>query len=383
MKKVTMKPLVHREQVCIGIYFEYEKELSDLIKQTKEFTFTQTHKCWYAIDTGRHSRLKVYQTMRKMGIQVDYSAYQDLLDEKKSLARERAANLRVSAVDAVAKQMKLKGYSNQSIRTYVNQFDQFLRFYPTSLPTEIGEDEIREYLLYLIDKRKLSRSTQNQAINAIKFFYEHVNGEPRKVYYLERPFKEKRLPTVLSQEDVLKLFEATDNMKHRLMLMLIYSAGLRRGELLNLKTADLDFARMTVFVRGGKGRKDRQTVLAQTLKPLFDEYHAIFRPTWWLFEGTNGSKYSARSLQQVLKKSLDKAGLNKEVTLHTLRHSFATHLLESGTSTRYIQTLLGHESPKTTEIYAHVTRFGMDKLRSPLDQLRADKMLGSGAEKEE
>lgn len=381
--RVTMKPLFHREQTCIGVFFEYTIQLTGLIKQTKEFTYSSTHRCWYTIDTGRQSRLNVYQTLRGLGIRVDYSAYQDLLDEKKSLARERSANFRLLAVEAVEKKMKLKGYSALSVRTYVSQFDQFLKFYPTLLPTEIGENEIREYLLYLVDKKKLSRSAQNQAINAIKFFYEQVNGEPRKVYYLERPFKEKKLPTVLSQVDVLRLFEATDNLKHRLMLMLIYSAGLRRAELLNLKTADLDFSRMTVFVRGGKGRKDRQTVLAQALKPIVDEYHATYRPTWWLFEGLNGTKYSGRSLQQVLKQSLKKAGLSEQVTLHTLRHSFATHLLESGTSTRYIQTLLGHESPKTTEIYAHVTRFGLDKLRSPLDQLQADKMLRSGGEKEE
>ena len=176
----------------------------------------------------------------------------------------------------------------------------------------------------------------------------------------------------------MNVFEALDNLKHKTMLMLIYSAGLRRSEMLNLRIGDVDFNRSIVFIRGGKGHKDRQTVLSQNLIPLLQQYLNEFAPGFWLFEGPKGERYSASSLQQIFKRAAKKAGVKKIVRLHMLRHSFATHLLESGTSTRYIQVLLGHESPKTTEIYAQVSRFALDKIQSPLDQMIIKKKVEGG-----
>jgi site-specific recombinase XerD len=192
--------------------------------------------------------------------------------------------------------------------------------------------------------------------------------------------KDKKLPEVLSQQEVVQLFEATDNLKHRVMLMLLYASGLRRSELLTLRVGDVDFDRAVVLIRGGKGRKDRHSVLAHSLIPIIEQYLNMYRPAFWLFEGLNGERYSATSLQQVLKRAVSRAGIRKHVRLHMLRHSFATHLLEAGTSTRYIQVLLGHESPKTTEVYAKVTRFGLDKVVSPLDQIVASRQLRGDSE---
>jgi len=248
-------------------------------------------------------------------------------------------------------------------------------FYPDVHPVDLSDTEIRNYMLFLVEKKKLSASTQNQSINAIKFFYEKVLLQDRKVYYLERPMKEKRLPEVLSQEDVLAIFDALDNVKHRAMLMLIYSAGLRRSELLNLRIGDVDFHRRLIFIRAAKGHKDRQSVLAQNLIPVMQRYLEKYTPGFWVFEGLSGERYSATSLQSVLKRAARKAGVKKAVRLHMLRHSFATHLLEAGTSTRYIQVLLGHESPKTTEIYAHVSRFALNNIQSPLDQIGGKRQL--------
>jgi site-specific recombinase XerD len=193
--------------------------------------------------------------------------------------------------------------------------------------------------------------------------------QEEKTYYLERPLKAQRLPEVLSQQEVLALFDACDNVKHRAMLMVTYSAGLRRSEVLALRKGDVDFDRQVIMVRGGKGRKDRQTVLAASLIPLLRQYLEECQPLYWFFEGRRCQRYSAASLQAVLKQAAARSGIAKNVHLHMLRHSFATHLLEGGTATRYIQVLLGHESPKTTEIYAHVTRFALDKIQSPLDQV--------------
>ncbi|MBX2969992.1 MAG: tyrosine-type recombinase/integrase [Cyclobacteriaceae bacterium] len=286
------------------------------------------------------------------------------------------------ALETMRKKLKLKNYSESTLKTYTEQFKLFLHFFPDSYPEDLGEQEIEHYLMHLIENKKLSVSTQNQAINAIKFYYEKILKQDRKVYDLERPMREKRLPEVLSQEEVMGIFEHAGNLKHRTMLMVLYASGLRRSELLNLRVGDIDFDRGVVLIRGGKGRKDRHSVMAHSLMPMVKDYLKEYKPKFWMFEGVNDDRYSATSLQMVLKRAVKKAGIRKNVRLHMLRHSFATHLLESGTATRYIQILLGHESPKTTEIYAKVTRFGLDKVVSPLDQLAASKQLRSDEETE-
>ncbi|HEY3525849.1 MAG TPA: tyrosine-type recombinase/integrase, partial [Nitrososphaeraceae archaeon] len=181
--------------------------------------------------------------------------------------------------------------------------------------------------------------------------------------------KERILPVVLNEQEIALLFMSTENLKHKIILMMLYASGLRRSELLNLRPGDLDVERGIVFIRGGKGRKDRQSVLSKSLGPMLDKYLQEWRPVTWLFEGPDKRPYSPTSLQAILKRAVKKAGIKKHVKLHSLRHSFATHLLESGTSTRYIQVLLGHESSRTTEIYTHVANFGVDRVKSPLDNI--------------
>jgi integrase/recombinase XerD len=392
-KSITVKKLRHREMNCLGLYFPKDFAIIDYVKKIPEVKFSRTNSCWYVPEkSGALSN--IIETLRGK-VWVDISTLKAEASEQReglvgACATEKTAlrlrtepkvdntsleEVRVFAWEQMRKRLKLKNYSLSTQKTYMEQFKLFLRFFPDSHPGDLDESEIKHYLLYLIEKKKLSVSTQNQAINAIKFFYEKVLKQERKVYDVERPMKEKKLPEVLSQEEVMAIFEATSNLKHKAMLMLLYASGLRRGELLNLRIGDADFNRNIVFIRGGKGRKDRQTVMAQSLVPLVEQYIDTHKPRFWLFEGLKGERYSATSLQQVLKRAVDKAGIRKRVRLHMLRHSFATHLLEAGTSTRYIQVLLGHESPKTTEIYAQVTRFGMDKVISPLDHIAATKQL--------
>jgi site-specific recombinase XerD len=225
------------------------------------------------------------------------------------------------------------------------------------------------YLRHLVTGRKVSTSYQNQAINAVKFYYERVLGGQRKFYFIERPIKEKTLPVVLNTAEVTALIKVTENIKHKTMLMLAYSAGLRVSELLSLKIKDIDSERMQIRVAQAKGKKDRYTLLSTKALIMLRVYFKAFKPRDWLFEGSGGGMYSSRSIHSVLQHSAQKAGLLKKVSMHTLRHSFATHLLESGTDLRYIQTLLGHSSSKTTEIYTHVTTKGFDQIVSPLDNL--------------
>lgn len=209
----------------------------------------------------------------------------------------------------------------------------------------------------------------DQAINAIKFYYEQVLGRPVKTYYVQRPKKEKRLPEVLSEEEVASILNSIDNLKHKAILSLIYSAGLRLGELINLKINDIDSGRMVIIIRQGKGKKDRISLLSEKVLHLLREYLKVYQPREYLFEGQFFGQYSSTSVQKVFRMAKVKACIRKPATVHTLRHSFATHLLERGTDLRYIQALLGHKNPKTTEIYTHITKKGMEKIKSPFDSL--------------
>ena len=269
------------------------------------------------------------------------------------------------------RKLEVLRYSESTISVYTHLFMQFLYYAQRKEinPAEVTKQEIEDYLLELIATKNISSSTQNQVINAIKFYLEQVLGKERTVYTIERPRKEFKLPKVLGEDEVSRILRATKNNKHKTMLSLMYSAGLRVGELLNLTLRDIDSDRMLVHIRGAKGNKDRTSMLSGKVLEMLRSYYRQYRPKYWLFEGPGHTPYSASSLRKVFARSMKAAKVYKKVTLHSLRHSFATHLLEHGTNLRYIQSLLGHNSSKTTEIYTHVTKMGLDKISSPIDRL--------------
>ncbi len=266
----------------------------------------------------------------------------------------------------------LKRYSYNTLKSYRSIFRDFLGFLAGRHPADAAKEDILRYMEIRIRENKWSESTQNTAINALKFYYEKVLKRPRTYYELPRPKKSCRLPTVLNEEEVIRLFKATDNPKHRAILMAIYSAGLRLSELINLRITDIHSGSMEIFVFGGKGKKDRYTVLSPVLWETLQRYLEVYRPDYWLFEGQDGGQYSKSSVQKIYRRAAEAAAVNPYSTVHTLRHSFATHLMERGTDSRYIQHLLGHNSSKTTEIYTHITEHRRRKLRSPLDFLKKD-----------
>lgn len=277
-------------------------------------------------------------------------------------------NYRSCPEEFIAKLKELR-YSEQTIKSYRMNFEEFINYYHKFEIGKIDEKMIVAYLRYLVSERKVSVSAQNQAINAIKFFYERIMGGQRKVYYIDRPRREKTLPSVLSQEEVISILKSIENIKHKAIIMTIYSSGLRISEAINLKIKDIDSKRMQIRVEQGKGKKDRYTLLSSKTLELLREYFKAYNPKLWLFEGQTGEQYASRSIQNILKRAVSKTSIKKHVTVHTLRHSFATHLLENGTDLRYIQNLLGHDSSKTTEIYTHITNKGFDQIKSPLDNL--------------
>lgn len=274
-----------------------------------------------------------------------------------------------SCPDVMIQKLEIMRYSPRTIVAYRQLFEEFINFYPAKKIDEITEPEIISFVRYLVQERGISGSYQNQAINAIKFYYEKVKGGARKFYQLERPIKEHKLPTVLSVEEIQAIIKVTANVKHKTIIMLCYSTGMRLSELIQLKLVDIDSDRMQVSIKGAKGKKDRYSLLSEKLLPLLRGYFSAYKPLVYLFEGINGGQYSERSIQNVVKDAMEKAGIRKKASVHTLRHSFATHLLENGTDLRYIQSLLGHSSSKTTEIYTHVTSKALSGIKSPLDHL--------------
>jgi len=275
-----------------------------------------------------------------------------------------------AAVTALEQVLMLKRYSWRTIKGYKNCFRQFILYYNDTRPSGLTRKQMDEYVAWLIKEKRISESYQNQILSAIKMFYSEVINQEEKVRDIIRPKRAQKLPHVMTEGEVERLLHATDNLKHRCLLMLIYSAGLRLGEVLGLRIPDIQEEQHRIFVRSGKGKKDRYTLLSEKAFQKLREYFKIYRPAEWVFEGVHGGPYSERSVQNIFTRAKIKSGINPYATVHTLRHSFATHLLEKGVDLRYIQELLGHESSKTTEIYTHITRRGWDKLRSPLDDLK-------------
>ena len=270
-------------------------------------------------------------------------------------------------------QLILKRYSENTIIVYKEQIVRFFKYSSKEDPSELTDENVKDYLLYLLTEKKISFSLQKQVISAIKFYFEKILRRETKKYYFEIPkSKEQKLPIVLSKREVKQIINSTNNLKHKTILSTIYSAGLRLSEVVNLKIADIDSERKLIYVRGGKGKKDRTTILSIELLVLLRKYFKEFKPKTWLFEGLEGGQYSKRSVQNIFKKSLQKSKISKTATVHSLRHSFATHLLEQGEDLRYIQNILGHKSSKTTEIHTHVTSGGLNKIKSPLDEIDLD-----------
>ncbi len=272
-------------------------------------------------------------------------------------------------LEAYRKKLILKSYSPSTISSYCSEFISFLLYFKGRKINDLTKEEIEDYLLFLVVKRNISESRQNLLINAIKFYYEQLLGRKRTVYTLQRPKKPRSYPKVLSEAEVLRLIKAPKNLKHRAILYTIYSGGLRISEVVNLKVSDICKDDGYILIRSAKGKKDRRTVLSKKLLDLLIEYAQEYRPKDWLFEGQRGSQYSETSIRAIFERARKDAGILQKCSPHTLRHSFATHLLEHGVSLRHIQTLLGHSSSKTTEIYTHVAEVNSSRFKSPLDMI--------------
>ena len=346
--KWNAKLIRHNKESRIAVYFEKNAELIARIKKLEGSRWSQSLSVWHLPDT-EENRIRFKLT---------------------PLSNTIPSSEGIEQIAKFKQWMHSKRYSNSTIATYSEAMKSFLVFYREKPIAEITNEDVIVYNNDYILKNNLSASYQNQIVNAIKLYFKTIRETKIDIEKIHRPKRAKVLPNVLSKEEVKAILESHSNIKHKMMLSLIYSCGLRCGELLALKPVNIDSKRNIVLLKNSKGKKDRIAPLSPKILEMLREYYKVFKPKHYLFEGRiAGEQYDARSLQLLLKQAIRKAGITKPVTLHWLRHSYATHLLESGTDLRYIQELLGHNSSKTTEIYTHVSTKSIQQIKSPFDDL--------------
>ena len=400
--QVILKPLFHRRQECIGIYFEKNAVLQSAVQKEAGAKWSKTYTCWYVTCTGEnYLRLK---TALENKAELDVAELKKFLLEKRksdltapdyagtittnrTTVKPAATSAKITglplynqpiskenkeALQQFGRQLVLKSYSKSTIRTYDNEFRQFLQTIKDKPANSFTVSRLKDYFEYCYSKLHLSENTMHSRINALKFYYEQVLGREKFFWEIPRPKKHLILPKVLGEDELRRLFAATVNLKHKAILFTAYSAGLRVSEVINLRLQDIDRERKQLFVYCSKGKKDRYVALSPLLLDILESYYKIWqpKPTNYLFEGPEkGAPYSARSAQMIFHEAKLKAGISKTITFHGLRHSFATHMLEKGVDVKYIKEILGHFNIKTTERYLHVKRETLVNIESPLDAL--------------
>ncbi len=343
------KLIRHRNKNRIAVWYENKPDLIARFRKLNDSKWSSTLQVWHIPDTAiNRDKFKLEADKGKGNLKMD----------------------KVAEIESFKVYLNTKRYSPNTIKTYSESLQVFFTYFNDKEIKTIDNSDVVEFYKNYILERKLSISFQNQIINAIKLYFKIIKETAINVEKIYRPKTEKLLPNVLSKEEVKKILSAHSNIKHKTMLSLIYSCGLRRSELINLKLNEIDSKRNIVIIKQGKGRKDRIAPLSQGILVMLRAYYKTNKPITYLFEGREaGTKYDERSLSEVLKQAVDKAYIKKPVSLHWLRHSYATHLLESGTDLRYIQEILGHKSSKTTEIYTHVSTKSLQNVKSPFDDL--------------
>jgi len=265
--------------------------------------------------------------------------------------------------------MVLKNYSPRTIQAYENHVMKFLGSWNPNELENLSDNQISQYILNIVSDNHFSRSYQNQLINAIKLYYRIMQNRNLNTEAVPRPKKERKLPIVLSREEMADLIKSIRNLKHRIIIMTIYGTGIRLSESTNLCIEDIDFHRMLLHIRLGKGKKDRIVPLPEILARELKDYLQSYKPMHYLFEGWKKKQYSPSSVQNILKAALKRAGIVKRASIHSLRHSYASHALEDGTDIRLLQEILGHSNLKTTEIYTHISTTSILRVKSPLDKI--------------
>ncbi len=407
----TAKPILHKGAQRIAVYFDNTTTLNARIKQLPDAKWSNTLKAWHVPDNAENrkrfkltindERLTIKQLsvsssqssantvnqsaaaapspLERAGVRsekpmapnvIDKSVMVSMSNHKSLITDNRLPTTILEKINRFKQWMRSKRYSESTITTYTECLKVFLNFYKHKPIADITNNDLIVFNNEYIIENKLSASFQNQIVNGVKLFFAKIVNAKLNPELVHRPKKPKQLPNVLSKDEVKQILNAHANIKHKTMLSLIYSCGLRRSELLYLKPEHINSQRNVLIIKAAKGKKDRIAPLSDKTVALLRDYYKLYKPQRWLFEGQNvGEQYDGRSLSSVLEQALEKTNIKRPVTLHWLRHSYATHLLEAGTDLRYIQEILGHKSSKTTEIYTHVSTKSLQKIISPFDTL--------------
>jgi len=382
---VVLSKGVHRQNEIIKIVFAKNDLILIKLKEMDCLRWSKTLASWYVpLSACPYTRL---YTLLKDVAYIDYKQFlvsditNPLNNDKTKLPEIVSIKKPVNCLGELNDEQKIKlnifkkwlvskRYAASTIETYTDALKTFLRYYNNTPIEELNNQSLIDFNNDYIIKNKFSASFQNQVVNAIKLFFSRVEDKKLQPELIHRPKRPKLLPNVLSKEEVKQILNALSNIKHKAMLGLIYSCGLRRSELLNLKLNNIDSKRHLLIIKQSKGRKDRIVPLSEKTIELLRTYFEAYKPKEWLFEGQDRSqRYDESSLAAVLKQAVEKCRISKPITLHWLRHSYATHLLENGTDLRYIQEILGHSRSTTTEIYTHVSNLSIQKVISPFDSL--------------
>lgn len=357
------------------VRFLYDRELFEYLAHMNGFLYLKERRVVVIDDEEAQKRL-LYVKLKEMGYKVQEARllFKPLKVRKEAVLREVGKSpLPKAAQEELEKYrayLEHRRYSPSTVRTYTGMIDSMFRYMKKEYPFKMSKDDVIDYVNGYIQKNGYSNSFQNQFVNAARLFFREVLKDVLEIGDIERPRGEKRIPNVLSMKEVKKILDSSSNQKHRMALKMIYAFGLRRSELISLKVNDIDRERGFLIIRQSKGKKDRLIPLSDKLMVELEEYIKYYKPAGYLFEGQDKEgSYSASSLAEILKTACSVAGIRKHVTLHTLRHCYATHLLENGTDIRLIQELLGHSSLKTTEIYTHISKRSLKNVRSPFDDL--------------
>jgi len=358
--KIKLSKKVHRNKQQIIIDFPFDDEIISLVKTIPGRCWSRTLRHWY-VPYSENALECIKATFK------NHELDSNVFNKSYYLNHSTLPKKYKTLATYYSKYLSGKRYSKSTIDSYSFLVKDFLTY---NKSMELNELTLRQVELYIEDvflKRKYSVSTQRQLVSALKLFKSFCPEVGYDTLELERPKKDRKLPIVLSKEEIINLIRLTKNLKHRAIIALIYSCGLRISELINLELKHIDINRKQLHIKNAKGRKDRYVIIAESFLPLLHNYMTTYEPNRYFVEGQKGNRYSAESIRKFLKTSCKRAGIYKRVTPHTLRHSYATHLLENGIDLRYIQALLGHAKPETTMIYTHVAQKDLLAIKSPLD----------------
>ena len=390
MMQIKLYIGIHNNKERLFARFSYNADLNKIIRSVKGAKWSQSKKQWH-FDVNKETVALIKQRIKNVA-EIDTTVLKQQLSKRKQVVSIKT-NSSINSIQPVSqlnkqtltafhindknlrqlgvmiKTLLLKAYSQNTIALYRSEVLYLMRLLGERSIEILTQNQIKSYLLWLLQAKNYSEAKVHTAINALKFYFEQVLYKPKMFFEIPRPKKPFKLPTIHSQNEVKRIIKAVTNIKHITMLMTGYAGGLRISEIVNLKIKDIDSERMVINIRNAKGKKDRQVSLSPLLLKQLRIYYKDYHPKEYLFEGMDGGMYSVRSLQQVFKAAKKSSGNQKSGGIHSLRHSFATHLLEQGTDIKIIQELLGHNSLKTTEKYTHVSKKLISKIESPLDKL--------------